>query len=264
MKYSAITIAFKFLSHRLKAKKLHGVHSPFVFALAQTALQKNNDAERFALIEQQRSFLLQQNKTITVTDLGAGSRVHKSNTRAISAIAKYSLKPKHWAIALADILQYSKAQTIIELGTSLGITTAYLATANTTAEIITIEGCSNISAVAQEQFKILGIKNITSIVGNFNEVLPKVLMQKQPIYALYIDGNHTKEATLAYFNWALPYMHQDGLIIFDDIHWSAEMEEAWAIIKAHSTVTLSIDLFQIGIVYFRKQQLQKEHFKLYL
>ncbi len=76
---------------------------------------------------------------------------------------------------------------------------------------------------------------------------------------LFIDGNHQKEATLAYFEKLLPTVHNDSVMIFDDIHWSKGMEEAWEIIKQHSEVRVTIDTFQWGLVFFRREQ-EKEHF----
>jgi len=150
---------------------------------------------------------------------------------------------------------------VIELGTCLGITTAYLSKACPEAEVITIEGCPETAKVAYQNFKDLELENTELQVGNFDVLLPGIIAQQERLDFVYVDGNHRKDATLNYFNWCLPKVHEGSLLIFDDIYWSKGMKEAWEEIKAHPEVTVTIDLFWIGLVYFRKGQ-AKEHFKI--
>jgi predicted O-methyltransferase YrrM len=154
-----------------------------------------------------------------------------------------------------------QAKNIIELGTCLGITTSYLAKSTPSAEILTIEGCPETAAVAYQNFTALNLSNVELQVGNFNELLPKAIANAAELDFVYVDGNHTKQATLNYFNWCLPKIHENSLLIFDDIYWSEGMKEAWEEIKNHPDVTVTIDLFWIGLVYFKKGQ-AKEHFKI--
>jgi predicted O-methyltransferase YrrM len=152
-------------------------------------------------------------------------------------------------------------KSVIELGTCLGITTAYLAKTDPGAEIITIEGCPQTAEVAKKNFQELDLNNIELHVGNFDLILPDIIAKQPSLDFVYIDGNHRKDATLNYFKWCLPKVNEDSLLIFDDIYWSEGMKEAWAEIKNHPDVTITVDLFWIGLVYFKKGQ-AKEHFKL--
>jgi predicted O-methyltransferase YrrM len=79
---------------------------------------------------------------------------------------------------------------------------------------------------------------------------------------LFVDGNHRKEATLEYFNIFLEKATPQSIFIFDDIHWSKEMEEAWKLIQQHNSVTLTIDLFFLGMVFFSKDFKVKQHFPI--
>ena len=185
---------------------------------------------------------------IDVEDFGAGSSVIKSNRRVVSAIAASSLKPKKYAQLLYRMVQYYKPVTILELGTSLGITSAYLAAANENASVFTCEGSSAIAGIAIENFKQLQVNNIELTRGDFAATLPPLLTKLQSVDLAFIDGNHRKAPTLDYFTQLLPYTKPDTILVFDDIHWSAEMESAWETIKRHPKVTLTIDLFFIGIV----------------
>lgn len=150
----------------------------------------------------------------------------------------------------------------MELGTSLGITTSYLALASPHAKVLTIEGAPEVAALAQAHFKHLGLQNVAQIVGNFNDTLPTALQQMPHPDLVYIDGNHRCQPTLHYFHTLLPTVQDHTILVFDDIHWSKEMETAWATIKSHPEVTLTIDLFFIGLVFFSHNFKAKQHFTI--
>jgi predicted O-methyltransferase YrrM len=258
-------MVFKFilayLKHRLTANSRHGTHSPFVYQLTDEVIYDFSSKKVYQDIEAERKKLLNDDTLITVTDLGAGSHLHKNNTKKIKVIAKNALKSPRLAQLIYRLALNHHPQNIIELGTCLGVTTAYLAKAQPDANILTIEGCPETAAVAQQSFVNLNLINIALQVGNFNQLLPKAIAEAQKLDFVYIDGNHTKEATLNYFYWCLPKLHEGSLLIFDDIYWSEGMKEAWTEIKNHPQVTVTVDLFWIGLVYFKKDQ-AKEHFKI--
>ncbi|UKT63142.1 O-methyltransferase [Pedobacter mucosus] len=250
-----------YIKHRLTAKSRHGTHSPFVYQLADEVIYDFNTKTDYNNIEQQRKKLFNDDSTITVTDLGAGSHLNKNRIKKVSQIAKNALKSPKLAQLIYRLAQNTKPQSTVELGTCLGITTAYLAKANPEAEIITIEGCPQTAEVAKNNFKELDLNNIELHVGNFDSILPDIIAKQPSLDFVYIDGNHRKEATLNYFKWCLPKVTENSLLIFDDIYWSKGMKEAWQEIKKHPEVSITIDLFWIGLVYFKKGQ-AKEHFKL--
>lgn len=250
-----------FLKHRLTAKSRHGTHSPFVYKLTDEVIYDFKSRSGYKSIEQQRKKLFNDDSIITVTDLGAGSHLNKNNTKKVKEIAKNALKSPALAQLIFRLAQDVKPASIIELGTCLGITTAYLSKACPDAEVITIEGCPETAKVAYRNFCELELDNVELQVGNFDTLLPEVIKEKKQLDFVYIDGNHRKQATLDYFNWCLPKVHEGSLLIFDDIYWSKGMKEAWEEIKNHPDVTVTIDLFWIGLVYFRKGQ-AKEHFKI--
>jgi len=258
----AFAFFLDYLRHRLTANTRHGTHSPFIYKLADEVIYDFMPKIEYTEIEQQRKKLFNDASEITVTDLGAGSHLNTNRTKTVSQIAKNALKKPSLAQLIFRLARYHQPHRIIELGTCLGITTAYLSRACPQATVLTIEGCPQTAAVAGRNFRELGLQNITLKVGNFDQVFPEVLSSLSgKLDFVYIDGNHRKEATLSYFQWCLPKAHEDTLLIFDDIYWSQGMKEAWAEIKAHPEVTVTVDLFWIGLVYFRKGQ-AKEHFKL--
>ncbi len=252
-----VQIIKSYLNFLWNSKNQHGVHSPFVFDLVTKCFYDPTKYPEYLVLKNYRNSLLQNKKTIEVTDFGAGSRVFKSNTRAINQIAKNAgISPKR-AELLFRLVRYFQPETILEIGTSLGLATSALALGNPKAKITTLEGCPNTLNQSQLQLQKFNI-NVTTINAEFTEFLNTATEHWKLIY---FDGNHSKQATLEYFELLLPTISNDSVWIFDDIHWSPDMEEAWKIIKKHPKVKVTIDTFQWGMVFFRSEQ-EKEHFSI--
>jgi predicted O-methyltransferase YrrM len=149
----------------------------------------------------------------------------------------------------------------LEIGTAMGISTMYIATAAPKSKIITMEGCAVIAEKARENFNKLGLDNIDLALGNFNNLLSKTLDNFDKLDFVLIDGNHRKEPTIDYFNQILPKLHPGSIVIIDDIHWSKGMETAWDEICKRNEVSISIDLFRMGILLF-KEDIARENFVL--
>lgn len=246
----------QFLWH---SKNEHAVHSPFVFSLLTKCFYDKKSKPEYAILKKYRKLLLENNNTIEVTDFGAGSKVFKSNTRVISKIAKTAgISPKR-AELLFRITNYLQPERILEIGTSLGLATGSLSLGNLNAKITTLEGCPNTMAIAKNQLQLFHFDNINPIVTEFSSFLGDIQLQTLNFELIYFDGNHSKKATLDYFELLLPTITNETVWIFDDIHWSPEMEEVWEIIQKHPKVTVTIDTFQWGLIFFRREQ-PKEHF----
>jgi predicted O-methyltransferase YrrM len=260
--YDHFTLGFKYLRYYLTASnnRGHGIHSPFVFEFITKVLNDKTKYPAYREAEGLRQELLKNQTIIQVNDLGAGSTVSKTGQRTIASIAKNAAKPEKFGQLLYRIVQYYQPKTILELGTSLGITTSYMAKANPHANVITLEGAKEILALAKKNFEYLQLQNIEICEGNFDNTLSPVISGLASVDLSFIDGNHRLEPTIRYFETILPKTHNFSIIILDDIHWSREMEQAWKYCKDHSTVTLSIDLFFIGILIFRKEIREKQHF----
>lgn len=254
-------LVLNYLQHRFTAKTRHGIHSPFVYNMVDKIIYDFHAKTEYHDIEALRSVLLQDQRVINITDLGAGSHVNNNKKKQVKALAKNALKPARLAQLIYRLARYFSPQTVIELGTCLGITTAYLAKAAPLARIISIEGCPETASVAEENLRRLNISNVDLQTGNFDALLPGIIEKQETLDFVFIDGNHRKEATLNYFNWCLPKLSENGVIIFDDIYWSKGMKEAWQQIKAHPQVTVTVDLFWIGLVFIRPGQV-KEDFKI--
>lgn len=211
------------------------------------------------MLRSYRKFLLENKNTIKVTDFGAGSRVFKSNTRHIAKIAKTAGISRKRAQLLFRIVHYFKPESVLELGTSLGLATSALALGNPNTKITTLEGCAETANQCQLQLQKFKINNVDLVVTEFHSYLETYNQQSTSCNLIYFDGNHSKEATLDYFELLLPTITNETVWIFDDIHWSTPMEEAWERIKKHPKVTVTIDTFQWGLIFFRKEQV-KEHF----
>lgn len=250
-----------YAKHIIASKTRHGVHSPFVYELLDEVIYDHKEVPYYASIETLRKALKKDQRKLNIVDLGAGSMINTDKEKRVSQLANNALKPPRIAQLLARLAARFEPEVIVELGTCLGITTAYMASASPKSEIITIEGCPETAGIARENFETLNLKNIELKVGNFDEQFPEILESRDTIDFLFIDGNHKKEATLDYFQRCLPKVHNDTVLIFDDIYWSRGMKEVWEQIKAHPKVQVTLDLFYIGLVFFKTNQ-EEEHFKI--
>jgi predicted O-methyltransferase YrrM len=247
-----------FLSYRRNAVSKHGVHSPFVFDLVTKIFPRNRKEDiSDNIAEEWRTECSVNNSTINVTDLGTGN----SGQRKIADIASRSAKSPKEGFLLHRIVKRFQPKKMLELGTSLGITTLHEASATRFEKFITLEGCPETAALAKKAFEKYELP-VEIRIGDFNETLPAALKDLGKLDYVFFDGNHREKPTLDYFEACLPFIHNDTLFIFDDIHWSEEMERAWEKIKAHSQVRLTIDVFHFGLVFFRQEQKEKEHFIL--
>lgn len=237
----------------------HGVHSPFVYSLVTKCFYDKASKPEYATLKAFRNRLLHNKKCIEVTDFGAGSRVFKSNKRQISKIAQTAGITAKRAKMLVRITQYFQPKNVLEIGTSLGLGTSALALGNPAANVVSLEGCPQTAATAQENLQHFKLNNAKVKVGEFTQSFRD--LENQNFDLIYFDGNHQKQATLDYFEALLPTIHNDSVWIFDDIHWSESMNEAWELIKQKSEVRVTIDTYQWGFVFFRKEQ-EKEHFTI--
>jgi predicted O-methyltransferase YrrM len=260
--YTALQLGLKYLRYYLSASngKGHGTHSPFIFHFITKVLNDKKQYSEYEIVEALRKKMLQDETVLNIQDFGAGSSITKTNQRTVASIAKNAAKPKKFGQLLYRMIKTYQPETILELGTSLGITTSYLSLAKPDARLITMEGANEVAAVADKNFKETGLNNISIVQGNFDNTLSTAISPLTSIPFAFIDGNHRQQPTENYFHQLLTKVNNDSILIFDDIHWSKEMEAAWDTIKNHPAVTCTVDLFFIGIVFFRKEFYEKEHF----
>lgn len=254
-------LAKQYILYKIKALGPHALHSPFVFNFMKDVLLDKRKFYAFETIRTLRAKLYADDTQIEIKDFGAGSLTHNTRFRKISDIAKNAGRSEKLGELLFRIINYFNITAVLELGTSLGLSSTYMAMANTNTKILTIEGSELIAAQAKSNFESLHIQNIKQLIGNFDHILPDVLQQEN-FDLIFIDGNHRKNPTLAYFNMALPYAQPHSIFIFDDIHWSHDMLEAWQEIKSHPQVTCSVDIFYFGIVFFNPDFKIKQDFTL--
>ncbi len=262
--YFPLWFGIKYLKYFITASngKGHGVHSPFVFEFITRVLNDDRQFYAYQPIENLRKLLLLDNREVTIKDLGAGSRIEKTHKRLVKKIAYSSLKPMRFGQLLFRMVDFYQPRVVVEMGTSLGITTAYLAAAGSNARVITMEGADEVAALAKKNFEKLQIHHVEMLEGNFDDTLPKLLDRESRLDFVFIDGNHRYEPTVRYFHQLLPALHEYSILVFDDIHWSKEMEQAWNYVCGHEAVNLTIDLFSIGVVFFRKENKEKQHFSI--
>jgi predicted O-methyltransferase YrrM len=260
--YSKSQLAVKWFQYFTQASnsKGHGIHSPFVYELVREVLNDDRDYYAYKLIETVKKNLLLDNRILQVSDFGASGK--ENSDRKISTIAKKSVSEQKFGRLLFRLANYYKASNIMELGTSLGISTAYLASADVNSRVITLEGSAAIADMARETFQKLKLKNISQVIGNFDETLSNQIISNPSPDLIFIDGNHRQKPLLNYFEQFLNKISFPSIIIIHDIHWSKEMEETWSLIQDHPAVKMSIDIFSAGLIFFRNEFRVKQKFTI--
>jgi predicted O-methyltransferase YrrM len=246
-----------FLNYQWRAKTKYYLHSPFVYQFYLNVLEGGDD-EQLLQIHHLRKELHSDNTLVKITDLGTGHDTSKT----ISAIESKVAVRKKYGRLLYRLVKYFKPHQILELGTSIGLSSSYMAMANEHANITSMEGAGSFIEIAKKNYVTLGIGNVTNLEGNFDVLLPEFLKNQTALGLVFFDGNHKKEATLRYFKLCLEKANAETIFVFDDIYWSKEMNEAWTEIKGNQQITLALDVFQFGICFFRKEKLAKEGFVL--
>ena len=247
-----------FLSYYWKATTLHHIHSPFSFQLLEVMLDTKRKYYDFEMLEAYRKRLLKNNTLLSVEDHGAGSRVNNQKSRKVSTIAKSALSSKVQCQQIFRLIQELKPNTILELGTSLGLSACYMAKARSKTTVHTIEGSQSIYNFANTEFKAFELSNIKSHNGRFDQVLPN-LLEAHDFDLIFIDGHHDYQATLNYFHQIKQKVNKDCIFIFDDINWSKGMQKAWKELKQMEGVKLSIDFFYYGILFFNVETKEVLH-----
>ena len=258
-----IKTALRYIRHRVRAKSKFDLHSPFVYRIYTRILNDKSGYDEFRSIEKLRYRLLKDQGYIKISDLGAGSGDILLDHRIVPmkrVVKRFCVKPSYGQL-LFRIARHFRPAVMVELGTSLGIGTIYLAMGNPQGQITTIEEYQETAAIARKNFESLELSNVSQVTGSCEDILPGLLQKLGKVDLIFINGNHRGKHFLQYFYQYLQHIHDDSVLILDDIHRSGEMEEAWKEIRNHPSVTITIDLFRMGLVFF-KECLSKEDFIL--
>ncbi|MFO8002125.1 MAG: class I SAM-dependent methyltransferase [Marinilabilia sp.] len=235
-----------------------GIHSPFVFYLVREIFYEGHPFYAFKTIEAARRMMLKNKQTVYTGSFGASSAVGGRTRTIKELVASGSLPPKYGRL-LFRLINHFSVRNIVEIGTGTGVGTLFLALPDSSARITTVEGNHQLSHVAQRLYEVVDVKNVTVVNGIFRQVLPEIVDGYDCLDLVYFDGDHRYSSTLEYFEMCLRKIHNDSIFVFDDIHWSCEMEKVWKEISCHPRVTVSIDLYRIGIVFFRRE-CSKQHY----
>ncbi len=255
-----IKLALRYIHYLLTSKDKYSIHSPFIFDFVENVIN-NKETKTCLSIKKIRKELLKSKDKIRITDFGAGSQINRNKIRKIKDIARHSSKNEKFGRLLYRIAKHYKSKNILELGTSFGISTSYLAKANKESTVYSFEGCPESIKIAKNNFEKLNINNVNIIEGEFERTLIQKIKSINKIDLIFIDGNHQEIATIKYFKTLLKYANNNTIFIFDDINWSKGMMKAWKKIKENPNTTVSINLFFVGIIFIKKE-LSKEHFNI--
>ncbi|MBL6660955.1 MAG: class I SAM-dependent methyltransferase [Crocinitomicaceae bacterium] len=252
-----MNIVLEYIKYRLNAKYLHGVHSPFVYDFMKNAMGIYIKEQHQKEILQCISNVNSNKKEIIVQDYGAKSKKLKGK-RSVREIFKTSSSYGKNALLLYRISNYFKPKRILELGTSIGIGSLHLHLGYPSAHITSVEGCQETFNLAKQNLESTNIELINSTFYDYIKSL-----NEESFDLIFIDGHHDGEALKYYLKLLSDYIHNDTIIVLDDIRWSNSMYNAWNKIKLEKKYHLSMDFFRMGILMKRPQQ-EKEYFILKL
>lgn len=251
-----MNLGFEYIKYQWKAKRRHGVHSPFIYDLTDKCFRIPVSNDLKDKLKKLDTKLKNDKRTIEINDFGAGSK-KLSNIRKVSSIYGTSSSRGKYGTILFQLVNHFKPKTVLEFGTSMGVGAICMASGNDQTKVITIEGCPNTFAIAQENIRETSLSNIVIYNSTFDAYLDNL---KDEIFDLvFIDGHHDGLALTHYLERLHPYSHNNTIFILDDIRWSESMYKAWAKIQASNQYHVSIDLFRMALVVARPEQ-EKEHF----
>ncbi len=248
----------QFVKFYWSAQTIYQMHSPFLYEFCQNILDDQRYFYAFDEIEWIRAGLLQENSLVEASAFGAGSKVGEAEQKSVSDIVKNTAISPTFGRLLFRIVHFYKYKKLIEFGTCLGVSSSYLCSPSKEIQLITVEGSRPVAGYAAQVFEHLNLENVGIFLASFDDAIEQIVPEKGPFDLVYLDGHHEKEATLRYFEALEPYISRKGMLIIDDIHWSKGMTEAWKRLQEHPKVTLSINLFQIGILFFDPNFMQKQ------
>jgi predicted O-methyltransferase YrrM len=249
----AILILLRYFKYRQKAKNRFKIHSPFAYGLIENVFRKDKQNEDLRSLDDFVKELRQSKRTLETTDFGygAGDKTYNSYVTTLGKIVRKRSHPQNRLHLLYNLVTYLNPKSMLEFGTAAGISTMYLKKPLPDSKMITMEGCSNLAALAKENIDKMNVENVEVYQGDFDKIVDNVLKKFDKLDFVFFDGNHKKEPTLNYFNKCYEKSHNDSVFVFDDIHWSKGMEQAWEIIKADERVSVTMDIFWFGLVFFR-------------
>ena len=251
------------LKYYWEAQTIYSAHSPFVYQFMKNIMNNTGYNEKINSIEKKRNEMLASSGTIPFIEYGAGTKIGQNSAlRKVSDIARNSLSGKWQCRLIYNLVSHYGLNNMLEIGTSLGISTAYLAMSNPNAKVLTLEGNPASVELANKLWHSLEIDSIFTKVGEFGSTLGEAVNEFEVIDFAFLDGNHRKEATVDYYQLLKVKASSRSIFVVDDIYWSEGMNEAWNEIISDESVAFSIDLFRMGILFFDHSIMPKQHFKL--
>lgn len=245
-----------------QAVTIYDIHSPFVFQLVKAMLEDRRRFYVFSDLAGLREHIKYNYNLVPQSQFGAGSQIITKKEISIAELGRKVAVDEKNGQLLFRLVNFLKPKHLLELGTSLGLSTLYQAAAALSGQMISIEGSPAIAQVAQQHIGGLGYQNIKVLNGSFESQLPQVLSDFPRLDYVYLDGDHSYAPTLSYFEQCLPHLHDQSVFVVADIYWSDEMLKAWKELQAHPSVSLSVNFYDFGILFFRKENQEKEHFSV--
>lgn len=247
------------LYRSIRYRKGFGVHSPFVFSLITKVIEEKCPYYCFQEIELLRKQLLFGEKKITYPDRKCNGRI---KTRAIGSIVKHeAISPKEGAL-LFRLTNYFKSKHILQIGSNMGLSTLYLTSYAKGLSCIALEHIPEFAEISKQTISRKGRNKVDLRIGEYIKLLPQALNDLHTVDLVFFNTQHETVDNQELFNECLKFVKNETLFIFEGINANNEMRSFWKNVCACPEVTVSLDLFSLGIAVFNKK-LHKKNYIVY-
>lgn len=244
------------LYRSIRYRKGYGVHSPFVFNLITKVINERCSYYSFYDIELLRKQLLFREQEIVYPDRQQKGRVRRRTIGEI--VAREAIKPKHGAL-LFRLANYFKSKKILQLGPSMGLSTLYLTSYAPDLDCIALENVPEFATIARMAFEKEGKNPVDLRTGAYTELLPKALEDMESPDFIFFNTLYEQHNNVWLFNECMKHVHEDTVFVLEGIKASRKMRELWQDICARPDVTVTIDLYSMGIVFFNKRLHKRDY-----
>ncbi|MCF8236593.1 MAG: class I SAM-dependent methyltransferase [Saprospiraceae bacterium] len=230
-----------------QARTAYSMHSPLLYSFCREVLDDRRSFYAFEEIEIWRYHLLHESSELHVVDLGAGGQDALDQNRIVSSIAKTSLSPPWKCRYLFRMVLWWKPDLLLEFGTSLGVSTAYLAAASIHTPLITVDGSDSHLQLARKGWNKLGLDHIEEWNLSFQQAIQRIPWDQHGRILIYLDGDHRPARVLEILQTIQEKTRHPFLVIIDDIRWSDDMWAGWQEWRSAFQSGAWLDLYQVGI-----------------
>ena len=218
----------------------HGVHSPFVFDLITTVIEEKRFYYCYERLKLVRESLLENRDRVVFNNRGY----------TVNEFLKRFCFSEREDMLLFRLANRFQPRTIYIHGCDLGLAPLYLTSWSEGAVCTVIESEPSLAAIAQKTI----VEHPSASIDFHTSFNPENTENR--IFDFIVLG---KTFSIDAFESFLPYINDNSIIVISDIHSSEKNRKIWKRICVAPKVTVTIDLYSLGIVFFNPKLHRKTY-----